>query len=298
VNLNPLVDARVSVRDPQCAVSDTTSADGGTPPTDKEKKEPEKKATVKEVAEAIKDIAVEVVLAPLDQTPPVISDLKPLVSEKAPEVIAPLLEAGMMDMRRRMEIISSGDEYADEWEKWKNLSLAKKNAYFQNKNQGPKRTAPDAAPGGGGCGKASNMASMFQAVYNCTQGGGSTQISGGRPLATPRPIDPAVQPGSRPANLLGCITQAGSLVRTSSNDPKCAAMRCAPGQTCPCEPAGGPKAQATDQVAPPQTKAGPDCMGDDCKPSGSVKPGTGSPKPTGGGPIDPRGGPPTKPAGK
>lgn len=183
------------------------------------------------------------------------------------------------------------------WAKWLSMSKKEKADYFRNKDQGPKRTAP----GGGGCDKASNMARMFQAAYNCTQGGGSTQVSGGRtpgaPQQTPRPTDPAIQPGSRPAVLLACITQAGSLVRTSSNDPKCAAMRCVQGQTCPCEPAGGPKAQAGDQVAPSQRLGGViDCMTDDCP--GSVKTGTGSPKPPGGGPIGPGGGTPTKPAGK
>ena len=120
----------------------------------------------------------------------------------------------------------------------------------------------------------------MQAVANCLG------ISSGSPkLPTPTPggIDPTIarfsgtEPQTGGGGKMDCLMQGGSLVRTSSIDPKCAMKMCPPGAAqCGCERGGGAGSQGVPQMRPPTLKAGPDCMDPNapCGPgAGGITPG-------------------------
>jgi hypothetical protein len=95
---------------------------------------------------------------------------------------------------------------------------------------------------GGGCGNPSNAARRAQAVYDCYQGGGTAAAGGASPKpGGPGVIDPTIALTTEPqtsgtaAGMLACLSQGGSLVRLSVNDPRCLKAKCVQGEQCSCE---------------------------------------------------------------
>jgi uncharacterized membrane protein YgcG len=233
VNDRP-TDPGVSIVDKSCALRDETGGDPAVP--ESEELPPAEWEGIKDPEKTTWEIISDLFMAVFDLTPPVIAELKVAASPEAVANADAFLNM-RLDQQRRQELEESSGDVADVWETWKELTTAQKMDYFRNKGG---RTVPeDGVRGGGVCGNASNAARRAQALYDCYQGSGPSATGGVSPK--PGGIDPTIalttepQMSGRATGMMACLSQGGSLVRLSVNDPRCLKAKCVQGEQCSCE---------------------------------------------------------------
>jgi hypothetical protein len=304
VNDRP-TDPGASIVDKSCALRDETGGDPADP--EAEGKKPTKWERIKDAAGTAydagnsdtvggvlktgKDITVSVFMAVFDLTPPGIGELMQLAGPAGAD-----LERGGMQAIEAKQALTKFDGTDPEtgiYEYFRARESRVSTDPTANKDQ--RTVSGDGEPRGGGCSKnASNAARRAQALYDCYQGDGPATAGGGSPK--PGVIDPTIALTTEPqtsglaTGMMDCLTQGGSLVRVSANDPRCLKAKCVQGEPCSCDPGGGSGSQAGveggGQASAP--RAGPDCIDGPCGP-GIKPPGGGVPPgaPPGGGPRPP-----------
>lgn len=276
------------VRDPKCALSEDAGNKGGQTDPEAAKKEPTTWEKIKDTASKAAGIAVDVVVAVFDKTPPVVSDLKPLASPEGADAARGALQMLQAGAARDALLSDDAAEKYNEAREGRVVTDPKANQRTVDGAGGPLGGGPSP----GACGRGSNAARRARALFDC--------ISGDSPKPTTRgPNNPLIsrvdpdQVQTPPTGAMACMMNGGDMPRDGFNDTKCANARCVQGAlSCPCDKAGGNKVVNGGTLTPRvSASTSPNCATPPCGPIQGGGSGGGTPNPPGGGPTGPGGGP-------
>ncbi|HEY3197132.1 MAG TPA: hypothetical protein VGJ57_03875 [Nitrospirales bacterium] len=294
-----------------------------------EQKEPSTWDKIKSGAKDAADKVWSVVTAVFEKTPPVVSELEPAASPQGADAERGFLQSmqeykaresllkdeGAQEYEKQRDQRVVTDPQADKGRlagdgsgggkcSARSNAAARAQTLFQCMAKPDNPSAnPGTAPLSAGNQQASPEnkqvgGSTKTIETTSTNMGGNTKLQGGKsPVLDPNLIhvDPSIdsipgtQPGGSISGPLSCMVEAGDLIRTSLNDPRCdARMRCVGDQPCPCNRQsavmGGPPSVTQDPHATP------DCIDGKC--DGPRISGTPNPTPK---PNANFGGPPAPP---
>jgi hypothetical protein len=260
------------IRDKFCSMSaegDTTTTTTTTSTTTT--KEPGAWDKLKDAAGKVKDVAVSIVSAVFDKTPPVVDTLAQAASPEGADAARGVLQI--------LEAKSATSNLADTGDT--EAYYAARQGRVTTDPQANKRTITgDGTQAGGGCGAGSNAAARAKTLYACTmgsdmtprtpndgRGGVRTPGLGGFPKPNPTValFDPSQAAGPI-SGAMSCQMQGGDLARASLNDQRCATMHCVQGEACACNgPTGIGAGQPMERNQP--LRAGPECADGPCAPA-------------------------------
>ncbi len=258
------------IKDKFCALSDEAGGTAGsdTTTTTTTTKEPGKWEKFKDGVGKVKDVVVSVVVAIFDKTPPVVD----VIAQAASAEGADAVRGGLQMLQEGGAAKTYDDTGSVE------AYLEKRAGRVVTDPQANKRTVNDPSNPNNGCSgsASSNAAARAKSLYACTAGSDMTPRQPGTGLGgvknpgsagpTPNPtialFDPSQAAGPLPG-AMACMMEAGDLARNGPNDQRCAAMRCMPGEVCPCNRGGG-IAGGQPMEMKPVVKAGPECADGPC----------------------------------
>lgn len=263
------------IKDKVCALNDeaggTAGSDTTTTTTTTTTSEPGKWEKFKDGVGKVKDVVVSIVSAVFDKTPPVVDTLAQAASPEGADAARGTLQI-LQERSASSNLADSGDT----------------DAYYQQRAgrvmtdpQANKRTVNDPSNPNSGCSgsASSNAAARAKSLYACTNGSDMTArqpgpglggvrnpgSTGPAPNPTVAMLDPSQAAGPLPGTM-ACMMESGDIARNGPNDQRCAAMRCMPGEVCPCNRGGGIAGGQPMEVKP-AVRAGPECADGPCAPA-------------------------------
>jgi hypothetical protein len=241
------------VKDPHCALSQ--DAGGSARHSDSEAVNREPPSFVKKLVNLIVDVFVSV----FDKTPPVISDVKPLLSEEGADAARGTLQM-LQEVEARNALLSD-DGIEKYYEARENRVTTDPQANQRTIDTG---IGPGAG-GGTGCERGSNAARRLHALNDCLMGGPSLPPNRGPGNPLIALYDPN-QMQTPVKGALACLLNGGDMPRAGFNDPKCAIAQCGPeALSCPCDRGGGSqKMGGALPVRPIDARTSPNCADPPC----------------------------------